>query len=44
MFVYFNKMIERQFDSKIKCPQTDWCWGGGGGGLWRIHKTSANIT
>ena len=24
MFVFFNKMIERQFDSKIKCLQTDW--------------------
>ena len=24
MFVFLNKMIERQFDSKIKCLQTDW--------------------
>ena len=24
MFVFFNKMIERQFDSKIKCLQTDY--------------------
>ena len=24
MFQYFNKMIERQFNAKIKCLQTDW--------------------